>query len=673
MKKWKLNAPQRDVVSRLATGCGVTTLAAAALAARGHSSPDSVMEKLQADGLSDPFLIKDMQKAADIINEALDTGKKICIYGDYDCDGVTATAILYSYLTEAGADVFCYIPERSEGYGLNTNAIDKISAKGTELIITVDNGISAVAEADYIYILGMKLIITDHHQPGETIPKAEAVVDPHQKDDLSPFKYACGAVVALKLIAALDGGDYTFALEQFGDLAALATVADIVSLTGENRYIVSYGMERINNTDRPGLMALKEVSGYADKPIDSQGIGFGLAPRINVAGRLGSPSTALKLLLCEDYDEALDIAREIDVLNTRRKDAEAEIMAEVYEMADSDPSILRGRVIFVCGKGWNHGIIGIVASKIVDKFGKPCFIASEENGEIRGSARTVGDFSIFAALTAASDALSKFGGHPGAGGFSIKHGQQEKFRTLLEKYALENHKDMPEAELSADCPVTAPELNVENIRGLDVLEPFGMDNEKPLFYIENAQILDIFPLSGGLHSKLSFKLGYTNAEAIYFRHSSGELTVARGDFCDMVVSLGVNEFRGNVSPSVYITDIRLHGFEQSRYFAGLRSFEAFMRGEALPKNYYPAMLPERDDSVKIYKNIPEGGIPFDTLYLKLKDNRLNYCRFCVAAEALRQSGLISISSEDSRIRRIPVTKRADLNAAPVLIELKKHI
>ena len=315
MKKWTVGRPDRNAVSALMLGCGVSSLAAAALAAKGYSSPDSVMESLNVDELSDPFLIKDMQEAADTINNAIDSGERICIYGDYDCDGVMSTVILYSYLLETGADVTYYIPERSEGYGLNMKAVDKISDDGVSLIITVDNGIAAIAEAEYIYALGMKLVITDHHQQGEQLPREEAVVDPHRHDCFSPFKYMCGAGIALKLVAALDGGDYTMALEQFGDLAAIATVADIVSLTGENRFLVAYGMELIQNSDRPSLIALKEVCGLADKPIDTRSIGFGIGPRINAAGRFGSPKAAAELFLCEDYDEALAAAQELDRLN----------------------------------------------------------------------------------------------------------------------------------------------------------------------------------------------------------------------------------------------------------------------------------------------------------------------------------------------------------------------
>ncbi|MCQ2459912.1 MAG: single-stranded-DNA-specific exonuclease RecJ, partial [Ruminococcus sp.] len=413
MKKWNICVPDRKLLNQLILNCQVSQLTAAALLSKGYTNPQAVADNFNTDSLSDPFLIKDMDVAAETINNAIDNGEKICVYGDYDCDGIISTVILFSYLYEAGADVTYYIPERSEGYGLNKNAIDKINDENIDLIITVDNGISAISEADYIYELGMKLVVTDHHQQGDTLPRAEAVVDPHRHDCTSPFKFMCGAGIALKLTAALDGGDYTLAMEQFADLAAIATVADIVSLTGENRYLVTEGMRLIENSDRPSILALKEVCGIKDKTIDSFSIGFGIAPRINASGRFGSPKTAAKLFLCEDEEQCLEIARELDDLNSKRKNTENEILSEIYRMLDEHPEISRQRVLFLCGKNWHHGVIGIVASRLVEQFDKPCFIASESDGEIRGSARSFGEFSVFDCLTYCSDTLVTFGGHPG--------------------------------------------------------------------------------------------------------------------------------------------------------------------------------------------------------------------------------------------------------------------
>lgn len=673
MKKWSTKNYDRSIASKLSLSCSVSSLTAAVLAAKGYSSAESVMERLELNELSDPFLIKDMKIAADTINKAVEDGTRICVYGDYDCDGIMASVILYAYLLEIGADAVYYIPERSEGYGLNKNAIDKLHEDGVELIVTVDNGISAIDEAEHIYSLGMKLIVTDHHQQGETLPHAEAVVDPHRHDDCSPFKSACGAVIALKLVAALDDGDYTMALEQFGDLAAIATVADIVSLTGENRFIVRYGLNLINNTDRFALMALKEVSGLTDKHVDSHSIAFGLGPRINAAGRFGSPETAMELFLSEEYETAMEFAQELDSLNNARKSEENIIISEIYSILDSDPSILRDRVICICGNGWHHGVIGITASRIMEKFGKPCFIASEENGELRGSARSFGNFSVFEALTAASEVLEKFGGHPAAGGFTIKSGMFDEFRRIINKFAMDNCKDMPLPELSADMTVTAADLTVENVNGLNVLEPFGTDNQKPLFLIENAEITDIIPLSGGAHSKIRIKLDGIAYEALMFRRQPLSLPVQRGDLCDMIATLGTNTFKNKTYVSIFISDIRKHAFEQDKYFAALGAFEAHMRGEELPENYYPVMLPSRETAAAIYKLIPEDGITADNLYFRISSAKLNYCRFCASVEAMRQLGLIVMYSADSIIQRVKVSQKADLNSAPVLVSIREKI
>lgn len=672
MKKWNISVPDRKIISKLMLNCQVSNLTAAALAAKGCTTPENVVEKYNIDSLSDPFLIADMDAAAETINNAIDNGEKICIYGDYDCDGIISTVILFSYLFEAGADVIYYIPERSEGYGLSRNAADSIRNDGVDLIITVDNGISAVEEAEYIYDLGMRLVITDHHQQGDTLPRAEAVVDPHRHDDTSPFKNLCGAGIALKLTAALDGGDYTFAMEQFGDLAAIATVADIVSLTGENRYIVTEGMRLIENTDRPSLIALKQVCGLQDKPVDSFSIGFGIAPRINASGRFGSPKTAAELFLCEDTENALEIAQKLDKLNNQRKDTENEIIEDIYRMIDEKPEIIRQRVIFLCGKNWHHGVIGIVAARIMEQFGKPCFIASETDGEIRGSARSFGEFSVFDALTYSSAALSKFGGHPGAGGFTVYNGKAGKFNALLQQFALENFPSMPVQTLCADAPVTAADLTNENVDDLKKLHPFGMDNEQPLFYIENAEILEIRPMGNGSHSMLRFKLGTSELTAKMFRTGPEMLPVSTGDVCKMIVTLEMNEFRGNTSVNIIIRDIRSQTFQQESFFSAERSFEALTRSEKLPNiNFYRKMMPSRDEAAFIYKNIPNGGISPEKLFMRLHAPDINYAKFCCTIEAFRQLGLITVSSAGQSISKAAVKHKADLYSAPILAFIKK--
>ncbi len=673
MKKWTKNIPDRKIVSKLMLGCGVSSLTAAILASRGYSTPENVMDKLNVSQLDDPFNIIDMHKAADIINEAIDNGIKICVYGDYDCDGIMSTVMLYTYLSETGADVFYYIPERSEGYGLNREAVEKIAAQHTQLIITVDNGITAVNEAEYIHELGMKLVITDHHKPLDVLPEAEAAVDPHRTECSSSFKELCGAGLVLKLIAALDGGDYTMALEQFGDLAAIATVADIVSLTGENRFIVSYGMQLIDNTDRPALIALKEVCKIPEK-IDTYSIGFGIAPRINASGRFGSPSTAAELFICEDTEQTFRLAEELDSLNSKRKTAEKNIIDNIFVQLDQNPSQKYERVIFICGKGWHHGVIGIAASKISEHFGKPCFIASEENGEIRGSARSFGDFEVHKALQYCAETLDKFGGHPAAGGFTIKSGMTEEFHRLLMQYASENHKNMPVMTLDADYSVMPSELTVENVKGLSLLEPFGQDNEKPLFLIENACIENIIPRGKEKnHSLFKLSLQGTHLDALLFGTSPERLTVRSGENCDFMVTLKINEYNGFSSVNAYVKDYRPHDFEQTKIFAASSAYEMFMRNENLPDNYYRSMCPIRDDAVLIYKNIPENGISLDMLYIKIRSRTLNYCKLLASVEAFSELGLVSFSSADNIVYRLKAEKKVDFFSAPVIQKLSAKV
>ncbi len=673
MNRWNIKKTERKIVSDLTLKCGISTLTAAVLASRGYTSLEDVIGNFETEELSDPFLLKDMQIASDVINEAIDSGAKICVYGDYDCDGIMSTVMLYSYLTETGADVFYYIPERSEGYGLNPNAIKFLADEGAELIITVDNGISAIDEADLIYELGMRLVVTDHHQTGEVLPKAEAVIDPHRSDCFSPFKYLCGAGVVLKLIAALDGGDYTMALEQFGDLAAIATVADIVSLTSENRFIVSYGLRLIENTDRPALEALKEVSSLNDKKTDSTSVGFGLAPRINAAGRFGSPRTAVHLFLSEDEREIECLAAELNDLNNQRKEEENKILNEIYTFIENNPQLIRRRVIFLFGKNWHHGVIGIIASRISEKYGKPCFIASDSDGEIRGSARSFEGFSVFGALTACSEALEKFGGHPGAGGFTIKNGMAERFNELLQQYAFENHKQMPMLTITADASVSPAELNVKDVESLTLLEPFGCGNEKPLFFIENARVLEIIPLSNGAHSKIKLKFGYIDIQVLIFRTPPHELKMSVGDECDFIATLDINTFKGNKSVSIVIKDYRNRHTEHSKIIAANSAFEAFLNDEELPMNYYKSMYPTRDEVAAIYVKIPSEGINIDVLFFLLKNPQINYCKFLIGIEALRQLGLISFKAINNSVCRVKVEKRVDLQTAPVLTLLKHKI
>ena len=420
IKQWKLNHISAEKSRILSSEYDLPPLVSDVLVGRGLDTPQAVEDFFSADSdFFDPFSILDMDRAAERILQALERDEKIAVYGDYDCDGVTATAILYQYFVSIGANAVYYIPERDgEGYGLNAAAVQSLSEQGVGLIVTVDNGISAVAEVNLVKRLGMDIVITDHHQPGDTLPDAAAVVDPHRKDCGSPYRYLCGAGVALKLVAALEDGNMDSAVEYFGDLAAIGTIGDVVPLTGENRKLVKRGLQMLQNTENMGLNALLQLAGLEDKTLTAENVAFGIVPRINAAGRMGSARLAMELLLCESEEEAADLAQKINDLNKQRQQQENFIMEDIERLLSEHPEKLKERVLVLAGENWHHGVIGIVSAKISERFSKPNLLISVDGKEATGSARSFGEFSLFKALTSCSSLLTKYGGHKQAAGFT---------------------------------------------------------------------------------------------------------------------------------------------------------------------------------------------------------------------------------------------------------------
>ena len=447
-------------------------LLAGVLTARGITDPTEALTLLAGEEeLSDPSLLTDMDKACERIWRAIDEGETIVVFGDYDVDGVTATALLYQHLKGMGATVKCMLPSREgDGYGLSRNAIRSIHDKGCKLIVTVDNGISAVEEADYAAELGIDLIITDHHLPPETLPKAIAVVDPRREDDTSPFKGLCGAGVAFKLCAALDGCPPEEMLEYCGDLAAVGTVADVMPLTGENRTIVKAGLRQLQNTDRPGFCALLEEVGLAGKPVTAENISYAIAPRINAAGRMDSAVTALQLVLCEDEDRAVELAHKLSDINIQRQETEMEIVKAAQELLDAEPERLEDRVILLWGRDWHPGVIGIVASRLVEKTGRPVIVVSvDEHGEGKGSGRSVQGFNLHECIASCADILLRFGGHAMAAGLSVREEDLQTLRQRLNDWAARECPVLRTPPLECDLSVHLDRLTVESVRRLDML------------------------------------------------------------------------------------------------------------------------------------------------------------------------------------------------------------
>ena len=485
-------------------------LLAGVLTARGITDPTEALTLLAGEEeLSDPSLLTDMDKACERIWRAIDEGETIVVFGDYDVDGVTATALLYQHLKGMGATVKCMLPSREgDGYGLSRNAIRSIHDKGCKLIVTVDNGISAVEEADYAAELGIDLIITDHHLPPETLPKAIAVVDPRREDDTSPFKGLCGAGVAFKLCAALDGCPPEEMLDYCGDLAAVGTVADVMPLTGENRTLVKAGLRQLQNTDRPGLEALLEEVGLAGKPVTAENVSYAIAPRINAAGRMDNAVTALQLVMCEDPDRAAELAHKLNEINTKRQETELQIFKAAQELLEQEPERLEDRVMLLWGRDWHPGVIGIVASRLVERTGRPVIVVTiDEHGECKGSGRSVQGFNLHACIGACADLLIRYGGHAMAAGLSVREENLPALRRRLNDWAARECPVLHTTPLECDLPIHLDRVTVESVRKLDQLAPYGAENPTPVFLLQNAVLDGVYPVSA-LHADKQLAVQY---------------------------------------------------------------------------------------------------------------------------------------------------------------------
>ena len=489
IRNWEVRPLDKDRAAALAQAYNIPFFLAMLLNIRGVDRSEEIEAFLGAGApLSDPFLLKDMDRAAERITRAIDAMEKIAVYGDYDADGVTSTAMVYSYLETRGADVMFYIPQREgEGYGMNIAAVEHLASLGVTLIITVDNGISSIREVERAKALGVDVVVTDHHRPQETLPAAVAVVDAYRKDDESPCKDFSGAGIAFKLLMALEegAGDLDDLLETYGDLAAIGTIGDVVPLTGENRTLVNAGLRLLSESERPGVRALLTDSGFTGRQLTATNVAFTLVPRINATGRMGAPERAVRLLTSVDDGEAARLSAEICADNEERRRVEAAISEAAFADIEAR-GLSEDRVIVVDGAGWHHGVIGIVASRITDRFGKPCIVISRGESEAKGSGRSVEGFSLFEAICACGDLLIKYGGHPMAAGVTLLGDRIDAFRAAINAYAAEKFPQMPAQTVTLDCKLNPAALSVAMVESLRRLEPFGNGNPQPVFGLYNA-------------------------------------------------------------------------------------------------------------------------------------------------------------------------------------------
>ena len=508
------------------------------------------------DDFHNPFLFKGMDIAVDRIIKAINNKEKILIYGDYDVDGITSTTVLKKYLMDRGISVDTYIPNRlHEGYGLNKNAIDTIKERNIDLIITVDCGISAIEEVDYAVSLGMDVIVTDHHEVGEKLPNALAVIDAKRKDNTYPFRSLAGVGVVFKLIQAL-----SIKLEikpeeylKYLDLVCVGTISDIVPLEGENRTIAKLGLMLIKVTRNLGLRELIKSSGY--KEIDSNTISFGVAPRINACGRMGHEEESLKLFLAEDLESATKITKELNEYNTLRQSTEKAIYEEAVQEIDRNHLDEKNSIV-LGGKGWHHGVIGIVSSKVTDKYYKPSILLSFEDDIAKGSGRSVPGFDLYEGLTKCEDLLEKYGGHSMAVGLTLKKENLEKFKERFEQIAKEKNIKELVPIIYIDDELKLKDINMDLVKGLSILEPFGEANKVPLFLIRNLKIDSIRALSEGRHLKLTLRDENFVINAIGFELGYLAEEYRIGDRIDVVGTLEINSFNGFRSIQINMKDIR---------------------------------------------------------------------------------------------------------------------
>ncbi len=671
MKKWAISSPSREGVTSLLAHSNLSPLCARVLCARGMENITEIGAFLQCDSLSDPFLMTDMEAAITAITDAVDAGEKICIYGDYDCDGVMSTAILYTFLQSMGANVYYRLPEREEGYGLHPEVVAEMHSEGVSLVLAVDNGITAHEEAKLIAEYGMKLVIIDHHQPLATLPLALAVVNPHRADDTSPFVDFCGAGLALKVVGALLG-DMHLAFEQFGELSAIATIADVVPLSGENRYIVKHGLPLHANTERVGLLALLDSASLTGKTLTEASISFGIAPRINAAGRFGTPRTALELVLSEDPENARDLSYELETRNNNRKKAEDAVIDEIAAQVNQNPALIEARVLLFAGEGWHHGIVGIVAARLLERFGKPAIVVAIEGDIARGSMRSFGDFSAFHCLDACSEVLMRYGGHHAAGGFTLSTDKIDAFRATVEAYAAENYPDMPLLTQNVDLILSPADFTLEAVDSLSVLAPFGAGNPTPQFAICRAKLLEIRPLSGGKHTKLCVLYGQRHLELLLFRHAPDAVGVSPSMVCDFLVTAETNTYNGVRSLSLVVQDYRRSGIKQSAFFAAWQTYEKYRRGEKILDAYYASMTPTREELTTIYKNIPQKASTIDALYMRVQDvPQMNYCKYRLALDVFEELHLVAIDRWQGTASRLSTQGKVDLNTSTLLQNLVK--
>ena len=673
---WNVKEPAPGAVNGLVAG-GFAPLSAMILASRGLDDTQKAKSFLACDApMPDPYRLRDMDLAAGRLGLAISKAEKIAVFGDYDVDGITATCLLTEFIREMGGDCIPYIPGRlEEGYGLNPIAIRQLHSEGVKLIVTVDCGITAVEEAQLCKQLGIDLVITDHHECKEELPQAVAVVDAHRPDCTYPHKDLSGVGVAFKLAAALCGSQEKV-LKNYADLVCLGTVADVMPLTGENRVFVSRGLAALQQTQRPGMLALMKHAGCDKGELTAVSVGYTLAPRINAAGRMGQIDLAIDLLLTRDDEQAEQLAKALCELNKQRQAVESDIYKQAIQMLPQDhvPD-----AIVLADETWHQGVVGIVSSRIAEEYCCPTFLICLDGEHGKASSRSYGGFNLFSALTTLSDLLESYGGHELAAGFTITKDNIPAFREKIAALARDYYNsDGPRTVLDADCVVKPELLTVSNILSLNQLEPCGNGCAKPVLVTEAMTVEKISQVGGGRHMRVRLRSGWHVLQGIWFSTTAQSASIAEGDLVDVAYNPQINVYRGEKSVQLNILDIRPSCKEECDL--NMSDYLALRRGELKPAGAQ-RLLPDRTVQETVWKYL--YACPGDTVteepgclcrkLVRWSNMPLSIGKMLACLDMFADVGLIQIQRlrKNMTIRLVPAQNKADLQESQTLQVLQK--
>ena len=670
-KKWVIPEIDKQIAYKLAEECNVEPFLALMAYSRGYKDPFALDEFITKDLPDiDIYALPDIEIAADRILKAVENNEKIVIYGDYDCDGVTSTALMYLFLSEMGANVSYYIPSRhDEGYGMHIDAIKRLAEKKTNLIITVDNGISAIEEIDYANSLGIDTVVTDHHLPKDVLPNAVAVINPHRADCYLDFKDFAGVGVAFILALATSGASPDVLINKYSDLVALGTVADVMPLKSENRGIVWYGLNKINRNASTGIKALLAASGAKFGEITAGTLAFTAAPRLNAAGRMGDATRAVELLISNNYSNAMQIAAELDDENAARQKTEQEIATAATEIVLNN-KLYNNRVIVVAGDGWHEGVLGIAAARLAEKFERPTILLSRdnENSPYKGSARTVGDFSIFSAIDSAAELTEKYGGHDKAAGLTILAENLDAFCEKINAYA--NNTDLPIPIINIDCRLNPVAAVPDLVYTLAPLEPYGTENPKPVFGLFEMKLKSVSAIGGGKHIRIIAEKNNTTVAMVMFGTTKDDFAYNEDDILDFAVTLDVKEYQGKEQLSVFVKDLRKSGRVDDEVISQILLYENYING-TLDSEDAALLTFNREELIPVYLTVKNGANT--PLKVKNRVNNIIDAKILVMLDVMKELGLVSVIGQGDNAKiNILNSGKVELENSSILKSLNER-